>query len=83
MEYENAQLEVGVPLVVWRASLSLSLWLDENELLKGKGFKRALELGSGTGLLGLYTAKRLLKETPDSHLTFTDMEQSVSSITLT
>ncbi len=58
MEYENAQLEVGVPLVVWRASLSLSLWLDEKNLLKGH--KKALELGSGTGLLGLYTAKKLL-----------------------
>lgn len=28
MEYENCQLEVGVPLVVWKAALSLSHWLD-------------------------------------------------------
>jgi predicted nicotinamide N-methyase len=29
MEYENAQLEVGVPLVVWGASLTLSRWLED------------------------------------------------------
>jgi len=87
MEYENCQLEVGVPLVVWRAAPSLSNWFDQNphrlrSLLEnrrddGGAHFRALELGSGTGLLGLYTIKTLLKEDPKSHITLTDIEQSV------
>jgi len=77
MEYENAQLEVGVPLVVWGASLSLSRWLDTQweELEIGKASK-ALELGSGTGLLGVYTIKRLLQDCPSADITMTDMEES-------
>ena len=62
MEYENSQLAVGVPLVVWGASLSLSRWLDKQwiSLSHEKGPLKSLELGSGTGLLGLFTIKRLL-----------------------
>jgi hypothetical protein len=63
MENENAQFAVGVPLVVWGASLSLSRWLDKEWIAlsheKGRPLK-SLELGSGTGLLGLFTIKRLL-----------------------
>ncbi|TNV72380.1 hypothetical protein FGO68_gene12920 [Halteria grandinella] len=79
MEYENCQLEVGVPLVVWRASLSLSQWLDKNQtqwLKSSSDPVSALELGSGTGLLGLFTIKRLLQENQGSKVTLTDMEQS-------
>ena len=35
-----------------------------------------MELGSGTGLLGLYTIKRLLKDSPTASITMTDMEES-------
>lgn len=83
MEYENCQLQVGVPLVVWRASLCLSQWLDTNhaEWVKESSL-RALELGSGTGLLGLFTIKRLLQANESSSITLTDMEQSVSTYQL-
>lgn len=68
-----------MPLVVWRASLSLSHWLDSNQ---GKWLSdkptAALELGSGTGLLGLFTGKRLAQSNPCSSVTLTDMEESVS-----
>ncbi len=77
MEYENAQLEVGVPLVVWGASLTLSRWLEDYwEQLGIQKTSKTLELGSGTGLLGLYTIKRLLKDSPTASITMTDMEES-------
>ncbi len=77
MEYENAQLEVGVPLVVWGASLTLSRWLEDHwEQLGIDKTSKTLELGSGTGLLGLYTIKRLLKDSPTASITMTDMEES-------
>lgn len=81
MEYENAQLEVGVPQVVWRASLSLSRWLDESGVLSKYSSGNELtgiELGSGTGLLGVFTAKRLLQGGVKVKFTLTDMEDSVS-----
>jgi len=61
MEIENCQLQVGVPLVVWGASLSLSRWLDSHaEKWLSEKPATTLELGSGTGLLGLFTGKRQL-----------------------
>ena len=64
-------------MVVWGASLALSRWLDAQwkELGIGKASK-ALELGSGTGLLGLYSIKRLLQDCPTADITMTDMEES-------
>ncbi len=37
-----------------------------------------LELGSGTGLLGVYTAKSLVQAGAKIKLTLTDMEESVN-----
>jgi hypothetical protein len=74
-------LEVGVPQVVWRASLSLSRWLDESGVLSKNpsgSEVTGLELGSGTGLLGVYTAKRLLQGGVKVNFTLTDMEDSVT-----
>ena len=62
-------MQVGVPIVVWRAALTLSNWLDKHLSLTSP--TKALELGSGTGLLGLFTLKKLPE---GSTLTFTDME---------
>ena len=67
-----------MPLVVWGASLSLSRWLDKqwDSLSIEKGPVKSLELGSGTGLLGLFTISRLLKDNSDSSIIMTDMEDS-------
>ncbi|CDW73903.1 UNKNOWN [Stylonychia lemnae] len=80
MEKENQQLAVGVPLVVWGASITLSNWIDENFERLPTNISNCLELGSGTGLLGIYTLKRIFSNYPETetsiHMTFTDMEQS-------
>ena len=68
---------MGVPLVVWQASLTLSNWLEAHTERLCSSMK-ALELGSGTGLLGIYTIKRLLQVHPEAQITLTDMEQSVN-----
>lgn len=64
-------------MVVWGASLTLCRWLEAHwsELGIEKASK-ALELGSGTGLLGLYTIKRLLLDSLTADITMTDMEDS-------
>ena len=74
---------MGVPQVVWRAAPSLSRWLDDNKKLEEfKGEVRGLELGSGTGLLGVYTAKKLIQGGVSLKFTMTDMEESVRLIYL-
>jgi methylase of polypeptide subunit release factors len=37
---------------------------------------KSLELGSGTGLLGLFTISRLLKDNTNSSIIMTDIEDS-------
>ena len=72
MERENSQLDTGVPQVVWDASLYLAKWIDENDHCEKSG--KTLELGSGTGLLGVFVAKYLQKTNSKAEMVMTDME---------
>ena len=72
-----------MPLVVWGAATCLSEWLDENfDEVVPLTASHALELGSGTGLLGIYAIKNLLKNRSENKpkIVLTDMESSVSEI---
>ena len=69
---------MGVPLVVWKASIALSKWFDSNPDMLSGDYESGLELGSGTGLLGIYALKRILQNNPKAKMIFTDMEESVN-----
>lgn len=54
-----------MPLVVWGAALTLSDWIDNNMHIIPENCLKILELGSGTGLLGVFTIKSILKKRAD------------------
>lgn len=64
------QLEEGdAGCVVWDAALVLTKYLEKSQLLTGK---RILELGSGTGVVGLYCSYN-----PDTQVVITDLPKLV------
>ncbi|KAI0217401.1 Protein N-lysine methyltransferase METTL21A [Lamellibrachia satsuma] len=82
--------EVGVAAVVWDAAVVLCEYLDKNRHLVAK--KRVLELGAGTGLVGIFSgmlggdvaitdramALKILKSNVNKNLATTERELSVS-----
>ena len=58
--------------VIWLASVALASWLslEENKFYL-RNCKSAIELGTGTGLLGIFSAK----ESPHANFVLTDLER--------
>ena len=58
--------------VIWLASVALASWLslEENKFYL-RNCESAIELGTGTGLLGIFSAK----ESPHANFVLTDLEE--------
>ena len=79
----NKKLLACYSRVVWLAAVSLSKWFHENEHAHRylQGCENVLELGTGTGLLGIYLGLKFQALEQPAKIVLTDLEKPSLEIT--